>query len=308
MKNVPREVAGFVALPLCLPKTAAFSSPAKHYLYIKPHDMSEADAARSLFISNLPMTTTEAHIQHLFGQQLAAGRVDRVVFDDGPTRTPSQMERTGKKRKRMTAAEIDIELEAHKLPQTLERPLGSSGAHAVVVFLDRSSADASLKAARHAAKAGTEIVWGEGIAVPPLGLQRYRDDQKLRYPARKDLLQSVDSYMSAYGRMEEARSRAEAKRREVPDEDGFVTVTRGARGGVIRSEDSKGLLEKQNAKSKGVEDFYRFQMRERRKEEQGEFLRKFEQDRRRVDEMRARRGKIRASLTLGTVEIFTNMS
>jgi hypothetical protein len=63
----------------------------------------------------------------------------------------------------------------------------------------------------------------------------------------------------------------------------------------VRTEDAKELGEKQKAKNQGLEDFYRFQMRERRKEEQGEFLRKFEEDKRRLDEMKKRRGRLRVS-------------
>lgn len=152
---------------------------------------------------------------------------------------------------------------------------------------------ASLKATKKVAKLGTTITWGEGIEdrIPPLGLKRYEMHHALRYPSRKELLSSVDSYMSAYGRMEEARSREEAKKRQQPDEDGFITVTKGTRGGVVRKEDAKELGEKQKEKEKekGIENFYRFQMRERRKEQQGELVRKFEEDKRRAEEMRRRR-------------------
>jgi hypothetical protein len=157
--------------------------------------------------------------------------------------------------------------------------------------------EASLKAAKRAAKLSSRIIWGKGIEdrVPGLGLQRYKEHNRSRYPPRRELIQSVDSYMSAYSKMEEARSRADAKRRQMPDEEGFVTVTKGARGGVVRKEDAKELGEKQMAKNKGLDDFYRFQMREYRKEEQGKFLRKFEEDKRRVDEMKKKRGRLRVS-------------
>ena len=77
----------------------------------------------------------------------------------------------------------------------------------------------------------------------------------------------------------------------MPDEDGFVTVTRGSRG-AARLEETKELVEKHKEKSKGLEDFYRFQMREKRKEEHAEMLKKFEEDKRKVEEMRQRRGKV----------------
>jgi ribosomal RNA-processing protein 7 len=102
--------------------------------------------------------------------------------------------------------------------------------------------------------------------------------------------------MSAYARVEEARSKEEAKKRQQPDEDGFITVTKGARGGVVRKEDAKQLGEKQREKDrnkhKEMGNFYRFQMREMRKEQQGELIRKFDADKRRLDEMRKRKGKI----------------
>ena len=55
--------------------------------------------------------------------------------------------------------------------------------------------------------------------------------------------------------MEETRSRGDAKKRQIPDEEGFVTVTKGAHGGVVRMEDAKELGEKQKTKNKDLEDF-----------------------------------------------------
>jgi len=78
----------------------------------------------------------------------------------------------------------------------------------------------------------------------------------------------------------------------MPDEDGFVTVTRGSKGGT-RMDQAKELAEKQKEKNKGLADFYRFQMREKRKEQQTEMLKKFADDKRKVEEMRQRRGKLK---------------
>lgn len=300
MAKVPESVRGFVVLPVEFPSSSVLPIASKHYIYLKPHQpqIPDPNASRSLFVANVPVTATELHFRHLFGTQLAAGRVERVAFSD--TSSPSQADRTklnGRKRKRVTEEDMQIELQAHQLPNVWIRNLQSNGSHAMVVFVDRPSLETSLKAAKRAGKLSSRIVWGQGIEdkVPGLGLQRYEEHSRSQYVLRRDLLQSIDSYMSAYSKLEEARSRADAKKRQMPDEDGFVTVTRGVRGGVVRMEDAKELGEKQKAKNKGLEDFYRFQMRERRKEAQGEFLRKFEEDRRRVDEMKKRRGRLRVS-------------
>jgi hypothetical protein len=302
MAKVPKIVGGFTVLPVEFPASSVLSVPSKHYIYLKAHgpQFSDPDAARCLFIANVPVTATELHFKHLFGAQLAAGRVERVDFSDSTTtsrtdRTKSEVQ-IGRKRKRVTEEDIQFELQLHQLPATWTSTFHPSSSHAVVVFVDRPSMEASLKAAKRAAKMSSRMILGGGIEdrVPGLGLQRYKEHNRSQYPPRRELLQSVDAYMSAYSKMEAARSRADAKR-QMPDEEGFVTVTKGARGGVVRKEDARELGEKQKAKNKGLDDFYRFQMRERRKEEQGEFLRKFEEDKRRVDEMKQRRGRLRVS-------------
>jgi ribosomal RNA-processing protein 7 len=84
--------------------------------------------------------------------------------------------------------------------------------------------------------------------------------------------------------------------RSVPDEDGFVTVTRGGRAGPARREEAEAKQKEleERKKNNGVkDDFYRFQNREKRKEAEGLLKRRFEEDRRRVEDMRARRGAVR---------------
>lgn len=148
----------------------------------------------------------------------------------------------------------------------------------------------TLKSARKAAKLGKEIVWGAGIEdqVPKLGLKRYEKFNQLRYPSPRELLRTVDGYMTGFAQVEEAKSKENARKRQVPDEDGFVTVNRGSKGG-FRKEEAEELVAKQKEQGKGYENFYRFQMREKRKEQQEQMLRNFEEDKRKVEEMRRRR-------------------
>jgi len=76
----------------------------------------------------------------------------------------------------------------------------------------------------------------------------------------------------------------------MPDEDGFVTVIRGSKGSS-RMDEAKEVADKHNEKKQSLDDFYRFQTRERRKEQHADMLKKFEGDKRRVEEMRQRRHK-----------------
>jgi ribosomal RNA-processing protein 7 len=96
--------------------------------------------------------------------------------------------------------------------------------------------------------------------------------------------------MTAFAAQEAAQARLQAKQRQEPDEDGFVTVTRGGRTGPARQDVAQEQAEKQKQKQKGLEDFYRFQTREKRKARAGELVRKFEEDKEKVKRMRERRG------------------
>lgn len=295
MGRPPREVSGFVALPLTLKSPIAPTTSAAHYLYLRPHDpkVADVDAPRSLFLVNIPVTTTDLHLKHLFTSQLAAGRVERVHFsEDAPGRASIAIGKASKskKRKRVTAEEAEAGLDAYSLPQVFDTELHTSGATAIVVFVDRPSMELTLKSARKAAKLGKEIVWGAGIEdqVPKLGLKRYEKFNQLRYPSPRELLRTVDGYMTGFAQVEEAKSKENARKRQVPDEDGFVTVNRGSKGG-FRKEEAEELVAKQKEQGKGYENFYRFQMREKRKEQQEQMLRNFEEDKRKVEEMRRRR-------------------
>lgn len=101
--------------------------------------------------------------------------------------------------------------------------------------------------------------------------------------------------MSAFSEAEAARSRALARQRQMPDEDGFITVTRGGRTGPARMEEAQEKMEqlrkKEEDKRDGMGDFYRFQTRERKKAKAGELVKRFEEDRKRVEEMRLQRGR-----------------
>ena len=105
----------------------------------------------------------------------------------------------------------------------------------------------------------------------------------------------MNDYMEAYNAREELREKELARKRQEPDEEGFVTVVRGGRSPAARMEDAKGRLEKQKEKQKGFGDFYRFQGRERRKERAAELVRKFEEDKEKVRRMRAGRGSFLVS-------------
>lgn len=70
---------------------------------------------------------------------------------------------------------------------------------------------------------------------------------------------------------------------------------RGGRAGPAKVEEAEAAKEKQDKKRReGVgENFYRFQVREKRKEKEAELRRKFEEDKKRIQKMREGRGRLK---------------
>ncbi|EEA18791.1 hypothetical protein TMatcc_010665 [Talaromyces marneffei ATCC 18224] len=311
------EISGYTVLPIKLPPALpSFPELVTHYVYLRPHEprIPDPDAARSLFLVNVPIDTTELHLRHLFSSQLSAGRVERVQFEgvfrsstSNTTATTAVIKadtsetQQGKKRKRqdvITSAELETQLRSAGFPSTWDRELHPSGSHAIVTFVDRPAMEASLKAVRkYAAKEKkSPVIWGEGIEdrIATLGTTRYRKHvAKLRYPPADELLSIVNNYMSLYTQWEETCAAEASRRAAEPDEDGFITVTRGPRfTDVAREEEVKELVEKQRKREEGLGDFYRFQTREKRKERQNELLRKFDEDKRKIEKLKKSRGRI----------------
>ena len=121
----------------------------------------------------------------------------------------------------------------------------------------------------------------------------YLNHHKLTYPNKSQLLESVNNYMTAFAEKEASEARSRARQRQEPDADGFITVTRGGRTNPARQEVAQEQAEKQKEKDRGLEDFYRFQSREKRKQRASELVRKFEEDKEKIRKMRERSGTFR---------------
>ena len=304
-------VNDFTVLPLSIPPTSSYPHSTIHYLYLRPNTpkLPTPDSPREAFLVNLPIDATETHLRSLFADQLGGARVESIAFEGariGKGITAPVAPARGKKRKRSAAeaGQATVEEEVGLLPETWDRAVHATGGTAVVTFVDQASRESVLKAARRAVKDGRELTWGRGVQgrVPPLGSARYTAHHALRYPDPAQLQESVDAFMAAFAAQETARTKAATHQRSVPDEDGFITVTRGGRTGPAREEEAKAKEEEAKAKEEELkkrgekrveEGFYRFQVRERKKEEAKGLVRGFEEDRRKVEEMRKRRGKVR---------------
>ncbi|KAH7390868.1 ribosomal RNA-processing protein 7-domain-containing protein [Phaeosphaeria sp. MPI-PUGE-AT-0046c] len=313
-KSAPKTVADFTILSLTLPTISGLPEQcqnAKHYIYVKPHAPSIPSASdeRSLFVANIPIDATENNVRALFVDQLGGCMVERVEFDSPIPAHPLHKrwkadkhekqdgESRGKKRKRneeALVAEGVVEDEDSALPSIWPGELRRSGSGAVVIFVDKKSARGAMKEIFRAVKENKAIHWRSGDA--PLGAERYRKHNELTYPTPTSLQASLNAYLTQFNALEVLRNKHRKTARSVPDEEGFVTVTRGGRAGPARVEEAerkKEELEARKKKNAVKDDFYRFQNREKRKEQEMGLRRRFEEDQKRVERMREGRGKVR---------------
>ena len=185
----PLKVAEFYVFPINLPPLPSLEISATHFLYLRPDAPLNPtpESARSLFLANVPIDSTEKHFKHLFSTQigLPAGRVREVRFEqstEGKKPTTSALsaaidagkDKKSKKRKHGAQPENLVDPSEYKLPSTWDRELHRSGSTAIVEFVDKASMHAALKAARAAAVNGSTVTWGKGIEdqLPPLGFER----------------------------------------------------------------------------------------------------------------------------------------
>ncbi|KAK7941151.1 ribosomal small subunit assembly protein [Apiospora aurea] len=299
----------FLTLPISIPPLPSFPAPTTHHIYLRRNaKVITRDDKRSLYLVNAPVDSTEPHFRSLFTSLVGAGKFEAVTFECNAKATKSSIEPAQalrlaslqKKRKREEEEEaqrIRDEVAA-EMPSTWSRPLHRSGGSAVVLLADERSVDIVLKAVKKLHKTKQYPVWGEGVGdkAPALGSTWLKAHNKLVYPGNAVMQAVVDAFFTVYNRKEAEAERLARELRNEPDEDGFVTVTRGGRVAPARMDEAeeakRKMLERQEKRKDETQNFYRWQLREKKKAEQAAFLREFEEDKNKLRAMREKRRKV----------------
>lgn len=166
-EEVATEVAGYVVLPLALEKLPSYPVEATHYLYIRAHEpkVPDQDSARSWYVVNTPTNATEGAMRALLADQLGGTLVDRVDFEDDRTAATTTSNRTAAKRNKPRGRVQSLDetvgdvVEAPSYPALWDRRMHKSGSSAVVVFVDRASAELALRFVRKAIKERRKVYW-----------------------------------------------------------------------------------------------------------------------------------------------------
>mmetsp|Transcript_42898 Transcript_42898/g.77518 ORF Transcript_42898/g.77518 Transcript_42898/m.77518 type:complete len:294 (-) Transcript_42898:113-994(-) len=233
-------------------------SPVTRSLLVKKHEARDpeekASAGRTLFVTHLDSFTTEAQLQRCFSTGF--GPVEKVELKCVEKKAGKAEQRADQVRLHVVFARI-IFKEASSVQKALEAATGRITAHAV-------------------------------LPPPPPVLKEQLRARKELYRDPVELRREIDEWMANYDeRQEQKRLQV---RESVVDEDGFTKVvsgiTRTADGLAIRAarrptlktgafaESIRGTTDAAVAgsfsgkkKSKKEPDFYRFQLREKRRED-----------------------------------------
>ena len=124
------------------------------------------------------------------------------------------------------------------------------------------------------------------------GMAKWCLEYKNSYPNPDNIQKKVDRYMAEFDLKELKAKEEEERLSKEADDEGWTLVTHGGRKpGVPREKISKKDLRKEKKKKQKKEliNFYTFQQRETKREHIAELRKKFEEDKKRIELMRAAR-------------------
>lgn len=256
---------GFTVLPV----KVKLNSPCNHYLYLREHNVRETDDRKSkhktLFVTNVPPYVDQSCLEHLFQ---CCGSIANVIIQDKPGPFVNHT--------------LEQEAVFERLPPSTRYKV------AYVVF----RAKMALRAALTLPYSSPRVLY-EGGQRPVTGVRKWVSEYKNNLLSENELQEAIDTFMENHDKTVEEDRQREADQAGVPDEDGWITVTKhGKNKGVPRTEvhEKRALSkEKKKREKKELLNFYAFQMRETKRQHIATLRKRFEEDKEKISLMRASR-------------------
>lgn len=277
------DIKGFHILQVRLPESAG-----KHFIYFRKHEAkaaldSQDISGRLLFMFNLPIETSLPLLRKYFQQVAIGATVEKYIPS---VLTNSTQESFFDLTKLSSDLEYKQENPDAELGQRLPKHCG------IVTFIDKASLQLALSSLKRCSADKKTTNW----PMPTLGSQYLLSVLKAQIYDHGALSKSVSSALADFNRAEK-ESRDELKNQtEIVDEDGFTLVVgshRKTKAGILGRQkyaQTVGLEKaKHKIKKKEKEDFYKFQLRERKKAEMNDLLKKFKQDQERILAMKEKK-------------------
>lgn len=286
MSEAIEEIKGFQVVPLLLqPSKFLKNQSIKHYIYVKKHQ-SNTDkelAERSLFLINPPINSTLSNIKNFF-KKISQSSIIENFF--------------------LNVENLDYEINLTKLTtdlydqdeKNLQEGIKLPNGTGLVVFVDKAAANLAFSKIKKYVKNSHEDLYqwnfNEDQPASIRFTKAYQNDILPAEQTSEAVAQALEDFEK---READSISQLEEMKTLV-DEDGFTMVVgknRKTKKGILGKIDSvnKVVKDKNEVKSKKKEkeDFYRFQIRERKKLEMNELVKKFRQDQERIKELKEKK-------------------
>lgn len=274
------EIKGFGIIPIRIANSSSI-----HHIFFKKHEAKESIVRdRSIFFCNLPIATDLKVIKKFF-QTVAIGATIESFTDSY-----------------LTDSIEDAFLDLTKLTSDLDIDSGINEASAklpkncaIVSFIDKSAFQLAITSLKKLSTEKKPVSWP--LVTEQFGTQYFINKFNSKVLDIDVLSQDVSESLNNFNKAEKESIDQFKNQRELVDEDGFTLVVgsqRKTKAGIMgqqKQASAKAESEKAQSKmkKKEKEDFYRFQLRERKKEEMNELLRKFKADQEKVKNMREKK-------------------
>ncbi|SCU95606.1 LAFA_0G01222g1_1 [Lachancea sp. 'fantastica'] len=260
------------------------SRPLAHYMFMKKHQSKNESEQNCIFVVNLPLLTNLENLKkgmsQILGRYGAVAHVSQLLHND-----------------EFGLRDVDLSILTSNLMSTgdAEEKRFTPRNTALLQFIDSSSLDNAWSALRKYSQERDNSKLVSWTFESP-SLETFTNFYK---PIDTEYLkEDVYAHMALFEQREQqAQEEAESS---IVDEDGFTLVV-GKNTKSLNSIRKKILNKNPLLKhekvvkpptivdKKAKQDFYRFQIRERKKQEISELLTKFKQDQDKVKEMKSRR-------------------
>lgn len=257
----PKQINGFQVLPL------KFSSNVKssHYIYFKEHAVREQKedkpSGRTLFVLNIPPYATEESIKHAFKE---AGEIVSVKFSKKPSST---------------------EIEDNNIDSYFSSNISNCFKIGYLVFSKVSDLDRAMKLT------SLNTLCSEENDLK-CGLSKWVQEYNNSVPIIPKLKKEIDNFMMAYDKKKALESKT-VKALEEEDEEGWITVTKKSKvQSFSRTENVVNKVmekEKVGKQRKELQNFYTFQIRESKMKHIVALRQRFEDDKKKINQLKQSR-------------------
>ncbi|KAH3673139.1 hypothetical protein WICMUC_003862 [Wickerhamomyces mucosus] len=277
------EIKGFQVIPVTLSASRYFKTeePIKHYMYAKKHQ-SNTDkeiAERSIFLINPPINASLSTIRVFFKKISPESLIENFLlnienldYDINLTKLTSDL------------------YDDEEINTGLRLPSGSS----LVVFVDKSAANLALSKLKKYSRSKDLYEWNSKSEEP--ASVRFIKKFKSEILPLEETSEFVSKELQEFENRELESKKNLQEMKTLVDEDGFTLVVgknRKTKKGILGKISGATDFHKQDTdkkmKKKEKQDFYRFQLRERKKLEMNELLKKFKDDQERIKELKEKK-------------------